>query len=470
MRKTKIICTIGPASDSEETLGKLVEAGMNVARLNFSHGNHESHARTITRIRKVADEKNVPIAILQDLSGPKIRVGQIANEPILLEDGQRLTLTAEPGATGPDRVSIGYEKLPQDVEASDKLLLADGSITLQIESVSSLDINCIVLDGGELSSRKGITVPDRTLSVTAVTKKDQDDLAFGLAQGVDYVAMSFVRKWQDVEQIKKLIESEGYSVPVIAKIEKHEALQNIDEIINVADGIMVARGDLAVETPLEGVPIAQKTIIYKCNCQCKPVITATQMLKSMVDEPRPTRAEANDVANAVLDGTDAVMLSEETTIGKFPVEVVETMVRILTVTESSEAAAAQRVRHQFKKSIGIARAVSHAAFQMALDLDATAILTPTRSGSTARMISSFRPQRDLVALCPEAQVARQLNLIWGVHPLVGETFQNTEDMVQQSKDKALQAGLVQTGDTVVITAGVPKGETGTTNVIKAIVL
>lgn len=470
MRKTKIVCTIGPASDSVATLERLVDAGMNVARLNFSHGTHDSHKQAIERIRSVADRKGIAIAILQDLSGPKIRIGEIADEPIVLQDGQTFTLTSEHDVTGPERVTVGYEMLPQEVKQGDPILLADGAIELVVARIKGADIICKVVDGGELSSHKGVSVRGRTLSLASMTEKDEQDLKFGLEQEIDYIAMSFVRRAADVETLKQLMQTLGQTVPVIAKIEKHEALANIDEIIEAADGIMVARGDLAVETPLETVPLAQKAIIRKCNRICKPVITATQMLKSMVDNPRPTRAEANDVANAVLDGTDAVMLSEETTIGKYPVDAVETMVKIIAAIEGSEEAEALRFRHEPGKPTSIARAVSHAACQMARDIEARAILTPTRSGSTARMVSSYRPRRAIIALSPTPQVVRQLNLIWGVQPLLSSTFQNSEDMIQQSKDKALQEGLVSKGDSVVVTAGVPKGTPGTTNLIKAEVL
>lgn len=470
MRKTKIVCTIGPASDSLEILENLIDAGMNVARLNFSHGTHEGHGRVIARVRGAAERKRAPIAILLDLSGPKIRIGQIKGEPILLKTGQRFILTSEKGASGPERVSVNYDTLPHEVHPGDQILLADGSVELVVDKVRNNDIVCEVVDGGELSSNKGINLPSCSLAVAALTEKDKADLEFGLGQEIDYIAMSFVRRRQDVEQLKAAIAAKEKCVPVIAKIEKHEALNNIDEIVQAADSLMVARGDLAVETPLEKVPLAQKMIINRCNRACKPVITATQMLKSMVTEPRPTRAEANDVANAVLDGTDAVMLSEETTIGTYPVLTVQTMVKIICATEASEAAAAERSRHPVDAPNSVAHAVSHAACQLALELDAAAILTPTRSGSTARMISSYRPRLPIFAFSPDPQVVRRLNLVWGVHPILAHKFLDTEDMIQQAKDRALQNELVTFGDTVVVTAGVPMGKPGTTNLIKTEVL
>lgn len=467
MRRTKIVCTVGPASDNPETLAALIDMGMNVARLNFSHGDHESHGRTIKLIREIAERKGKPIALLQDLAGPKIRTGNIDDAPIVLHAGDEFILTTDKSARGPNRVYMNYEKLPQEVEPGDPVLLADGSVELVVERVNKNDIVCKVVDGGELSSRKGINVPGRSLSIAALTEKDKDDLAFGLEQDLDYVAMSFVRRKEDVTQIKSIIAAKGKRIPVIAKIEKHEALQNIDEILEAADGLMVARGDLAVETPLERVPLEQKMIIRKCNRAGKPVITATQMLKSMVDEPRPTRAETTDVANAVLDGTDAVMLSEETAVGSYPADAVETMVKIIKATEASEIAKTDRPEYTHDLPISIARAVSHAAFSMARDLDAAAILTPTRSGSTARMISSYRPRRPIIAISPDPAVVRRLNLVWGVHPLLAHTFLNAEDMISQAKDKAQFDGLVKAGDTIVVTAGVPVGEPGTTNLIKA---
>ena len=470
MRQTKIVCTIGPASDSEEVLGKLMDAGMNVARLNFSHGTHEQHHTVIERIRKVATERDNPIAILQDLAGPKIRIRDFKEGSINLTPGETFTLTTEDIAGDKSRVSVTYSKLPQEVKADDVILLADGSIQLQVTKIDSSNIVCEVVIGGELSSKKGINLPGSSLSVEALTDKDRVDLKFGLEQNVDYVAMSFVRRQEDIQQITKIMRENKKPVPIIAKIEKHEAIENIDGILEVVDGIMVARGDLAVETPLETVPLAQKMLIRKCNQAGKPVITATQMLKSMVDNPRPTRAEANDVANAVIDGTDAVMLSEETTIGEYPVEAVETMIRIIEVTESSEQVEHQRFRHDYTESTSIAHAVSHAAYEMAKDLKAAAILTPTQSGSTTRMVSSYRPDQVIIALCPDETVVRRLNLIWGVYPFLADGYLTVEEMIEQAKDKALTSGLVNFNDVLVITAGVPIGIAGTTNLIKAEIL
>ena len=467
MRKTKIVCTIGPATDSDDTIGKLIDAGFNVARLNFSHGTHELHRESMDRIRKVSKEKDVPIAIMQDLAGPKIRTGTIRQGPIELQAGQTFTLACMPDVDEPNRVSANYANLSKEVEVNDQILLADGTIELRVKKVSGSDIICEIVIGGELSSHKGINLPGRSLAVDALTEKDKKDLIFGLENEVDYVAMSFVRRRQDVQQIKDIMQQKGVQVPVIAKIEKHEAIDNIDEILDIVDGIMVARGDLAVETPLERVPLVQKMLIKRCNRACIPVITATQMLKSMVDSPRPTRAEANDVANAVLDGTDAVMLSEETTIGHFPVEAVRTMDKIIRVTEDSRLTHWMEDEEVSKEPTSIGAAVSHAAYHMARDLKAAAILTPTQSGITPRMVSSHRPRQTIIAFSPEGKTVRRLNLVWGVHPLLADGYFTLDEMIEQAKDKALRLGLLGFGDTVVVTAGVPIGVAGTTNLIKA---
>jgi pyruvate kinase len=451
-------------------LEKLMKSGMNVARLNFSHGSHDDHGKIIQRIHAISEKKGTPIAVLQDLAGPKIRVGEFKDDTILLKSGQTFSLTTEDVPGDEQRVSITYAKLPKEVKTNDQILLADGSIELRVLKTDEKNITCQVLVGGELSSHKGINVPGGTLSVEAFTEKDRVDLEFGLDQGVDYVAMSFVRRQQDILRVKEVMARKEKFAPIIAKIEKHEALENLEEILQTVDGIMVARGDLAVETALERVPLVQKMLIQKCNQIGKPVITATQMLRSMVDNPRPTRAEANDVANAVLDGTDAVMLSEETTIGKYPVESVRTMAKIIEATESSEIASRPRNSSKIEEPTSIARAVSHASFEMAQDLKAAAIFTPTQTGSTARMVASFRPIQPIIALSPDPQVVRCLNLVWGVYPILVAEYCNSDEMVEQAKAAALNTGLVKKGDMVVITAGIPVGKPGTTNLIKAEIL
>ena len=470
MRKTKIVCTIGPASDSEKMLAELIDAGMNVARLNFSHGNHDEHGKVIERIRKISQQKNTSVAILQDLAGPKIRVGQFKSGSTTLKTGDEFILTAEPDIGEPNKISVTYSRLPQELHAKDQVLLADGSIELRVKEIKNDDVICEVIVGGELSSNKGINLPERSLAIAALTEKDRIDLKFGLEQGVDYIAMSFVRRADDISEIKKIMAAQKKYAPVIAKIEKHEALENIDDILKVVDGIMVARGDLAVETSLEKVPIAQKMLIKKCNQAYKPVITATQMLKSMVESPRPTRAEANDVANAVLDGTDAVMLSEETTIGAYPVKAVQVMAKIAQAAEESDLVQPHQLWPIVGQKPKIEQAISHAAFQMAKDLDAAAILTPTQSGSTAKMVSSYRPKQPVIAFSPDERVVRQLSLVWGVCPFYSGGYYNTVEMFEKVKDTALNAGLVKFGDTVVLTAGLSIGVPGTTNLLKAEVL
>ncbi|GAX63041.1 pyruvate kinase [Candidatus Scalindua japonica] len=470
MRRTKIVCTIGPASDSEDLLGKLIDAGMNVARLNFSHGTHGEHGATIRKIRSVSEKKQVPIAILQDLAGPKIRVGKVKDGSVCLEAGQTFILSNEDVLGDENKTFVSYPKLTAEVKAGNRILLADGSIELCVVKTDAKNVTCKVQVGGELSSHKGINLPGSSLSVQAFTEKDHKDLKFGLEQGVDYVAMSFVRSKEDIVRMKEFLKNINRQVPIIAKVEKHEALVKIDEIIDTVDGIMVARGDLAVETPLEKVPMVQKMLILKSNQKGKPVITATQMLKSMVENPRPTRAEANDVANAVLDGTDAVMLSEETTVGRYPVETVRTMAKIIEATESSRVLKHQYYRPDEEKPESIVSAVCHATSELSNDLKAMAILTPTQFGSTARMVASNRPNQVIIALSPDPVVVRCLNLVWGVYPILSDRYKNTEEMIEQAKEQALQSGLVKTGDVVVITAGILTDVAGSTNLIKVEIL
>lgn len=468
LRKTKIVCTIGPASESAAMLSKLIDAGLNVARLNFSHGTPDEHLRKIQTLRHLAKEKNVSIAILQDLAGPRIRTGSMP-KPVMLHEGEFFTLTARNVPGNEKEVSITYPSLPQEVKAGDTLLLADGSIELNVVEKTDNDMRCRVVVGAALGSNKGINLPFRSLSISGLTEKDKNDLIFGLQAGVDYVALSFVRSVADIQTVHEIMQAQGKKLPVIAKIEKHEALQDIDRLIEVADGIMVARGDLAVETALERVPLVQKMLIEKCNWAGKPVITATQMLKSMVEAPRPTRAEAADVANAVLDGTDAVMLSEETATGKFPERAVQVMDKIIRTTE--EQMGWRDIQTQTEKGrISITAAISHATVNIARDLGARAILTPTRSGSTARMVARYRPCVPILGLSSNAATVRQLALVWGVHPLLIDEFINSDEVIERAKQAALDVGSVQRGDVVVITAGLPQRAHSRTNLIKADVI
>ena len=463
MPGTKIICTIGPASDSLEGIHSLVEHGMNVARLNFSHGDRDTHLEKILRIRKASREAGRPVAVLQDLAGPKIRVGSVPEPGIFLRAGEHFVLTGEPVPGSRERVSISYPRLAEDVRPGDRILLADGLMEVIVRHVAGLEIHCEVVTGGLLTSRKGINLPEGTLQVPSLTEKDRKDLLFGLQHEVDYVALSFVRRAQDVIEVKELVKNQGLDTPVIAKIEKHEAVDEAEGILEASDGIMVARGDLGVEIPLERVPGIQKKLIRQANNRGKPVITATQMLRSMVDSPRPTRAEATDVANAVLDGTDAVMLSEETASGKYPLEALRFMVRILDAAEAS-------FPHtwylgQTPKGT-VSESVAHAACVLADHLGASAIVAPTSSGKTAAHVSRFRPRQRIVALSPNPSAVRRAALFWGCDPVHTETFGDNEDVTQASVHKALQHGRVSPGDLLVVTAGDPFWVPGSTNMIR----
>lgn len=463
MRRTKIVCTIGPASDSEAAIRKLMAAGMDVARVNFSHGTHEYHRVVIRRLKKVRKALKKPLAIVQDLQGPKIRIGSIAGNHAVLESGKTVVLTSN-RVPGDDRtISVSLRTLPDVVSPGHPILLADGRIELVVERVAPPHIHCRVVVGGALSSHKGINLPGSRLRVESLTPKDRRDLRVGLEEGVDAVALSFVRTAADVVATKRLIASLGHTTPVIAKIEKHEAVTDIDRILGAADAIMVARGDLGVEIELERVPLIQKMIIRKCNIAGKPVITATQMLARMVDNPRPTRAEAADVANAILDGTDAVMLSEETAMGAYPVEAVTMMDRI---ARSAERSLDPLVFEDLPMDPGTSDAISRAAHLIARDTAAAAIVTPTWSGSTACLVSRFRPKQPILASTPNDRALDFLALSWGVVPLKTSRSTNIEDMVRQTIRVARRAGLLTSGQNVVVTGGAPLQVTGTTNFIR----
>jgi len=467
MIKTKIVCTIGPASRSPDVLERLVLAGMDVARLNFSHGTQAEHGRMIADLRKIARRLGRPVAVLQDLAGPKIRIGPIRSGPVVLEPGAPFTLTARRVPGDMRTVSINYPAMVADVRKGDTLLLSDGSLELEVVAVDGRDIRCRVVIGGPLNSFKGINLPARTLRTPSLTAKDRDDLRFGLRNDVDYVAMSFVRSAGDIATVRRHMKRCGGSAPVIAKIEKHEALDALDAIVEAADGLMVARGDLGVEIPLEKIPRVQKDLIRRSREAGKPVITATQMLRSMVDSPRPTRAEVTDVANAILDGTDAVMLSEETAVGKYPVESVAMMARIAREAERIPSACDGLRPGGLDPLPGsLPGAVACAASSLAAGVRAAVIVTFTRSGSTARLVSRCRPEVPILALTPEERTRRQLALCWGVLPVLGEDLGRTDEMAAAALEAAKKAGLVRKGQTVVITAGVPTGVPGTTNLIK----
>lgn len=466
MRRTKIVCTIGPASESEEILDRLIQAGMDVARLNFSHGSHESHAEKFRQIRALAAAAGRPVAILQDLAGPKIRIGGLASGPITLRSGDKFVLTARDVPGSAAEVSISYKELPEDVRPGDTLLLADGALDMSVLRVDGPDIHCRVVTGGVLSSHKGINLPSRSIRAPILTAKDKLDLAFGLELGVDFVALSFVRSAADICVVRTFMDELGRSAPLIAKIEKHEALAEIDGILAAVDGLMVARGDLGVDIPLERVPRVQKLLIEKANRAGKPVITATQMLKSMVDAPRPTRAEVTDVANAILDGTDAVMLSEESAAGLYPVESLQTLDRIARETERDFPHRLWMRRFHPEGVCEPPQAVAHAACELAMRIDAAAILTCTRSGGTTRLVARTRPAQNVLAATPDEGVWRRLALTWGAEPLLTSLTESLEVMIAEALGAARAAGLTQPGDPVVITAGTHLTRSGSTNLIR----
>jgi pyruvate kinase len=470
MRRTKIVATIGPASSTPETIAQLIDAGMNVARLNFSHGTHEEHAHRITLLRAAAMRAGRPLALLQDLQGPKIRTGDLANhEPVPLLPGQRFSITTHEIEGSAERVSTTYTALPGDVRHGDRILLSDGLIELRVLGASADEVQTEVVYGGMLREHQGINLPGVKVSAPAVTEKDAADLEFGLAHDVDYVAISFVRRAEDVRDIKRRIAAAGKSTPVIAKIEKPEALEDLKEIVAVCDGIMVARGDLGVEMPAEQVPLVQKRLISAANDAGIPVITATQMLESMIQNPRPTRAEASDVANAILDGTDAVMLSGETANGKFPVEAVRTMARI---AEAAEVA----IRHpnlteepwELTDDGDIANAMSAAACAIVDSLAVKSIVAFTLSGSTARRVARQRPRVPIYAFTPSQQVYQRMSLVWGVLPLLSPFVDRLDNLGDLVVKMLLETGLSTSQDMVVMTGGHPLPARGATNFVKVL--
>jgi pyruvate kinase len=473
MRRTKIVCTIGPATNSEERLELLIRAGMNVARLNFSHGTQDEHAIVIERTRKIAARLGCPIAILQDLQGPKIRTGQLeGGQPVMLNDGANITITTRPIIGNAQIVATTYKPLPQDVKAGDRILLDDGLLELRVLNCDQADVQCQVVHGGLLKEHKGINLPGVAVSAPALTEKDRDDLKFGVMHEVDYVALSFVRKPQDILDAKHLIRQFQVeqvaakptlvNIPLIAKLEKPEAVARLDEILQVVDGVMVARGDLGVELAPEKVPLIQKRIISRCNDLGLPVITATQMLESMITNPRPTRAEASDVANSVLDGTDAVMLSAETATGAYPIEAVQMMVRIALETEAGDRTA----RQPQCKHLTQAHAVSHAARALTEEASVQAIVVFTRSGTSAHLISKDRPRTPILAYTPSERVYRQLALWWGVWPHALQMQGTTEDLIAVVDQRLQDDKLVQRGEHVVIMGGMPVASKAHTNFVK----
>ena len=467
MRKTKIVCTIGPSCDNEDTLTQMCMAGMNVARLNFSHGSHEEHLKKIELIKRVRRQLNMPIAIMLDTKGPEIRLETFENGKVQLKKGQTFTLVTQSVVGNAERASITYPDLPRDIREGTTILIDDGLVEMTVRSLTAGEIVCIVNNDGMISDRKSVNVPDVDLSMPYLSPKDREDIAFGVKNGVDFVAASFTRTAEDILDVRKLFSALGRTnVSIIAKIENMQGVQNIDEILRVSDGIMVARGDLGVEIPLEKVPVIQKMLIHKAYSSGKQVITATQMLDSMMKNPRPTRAEAADVANAIYDGTSAIMLSGETAAGQYPVEAVQTMARIAMCAEADI-----NYRKRFKErdtdlTPDVTNAISHATCTSAHDLGAAAILTVTKGGRTARMISKYRPSCPIICCTTDETVCRQLNLSWGVIPLMIEEATNTDDLFERAVQAGEDAGLLHDGELVVMTAGVPLGISGTTNLMK----
>ncbi len=466
MRKTKIICTIGPASEDVEILTRLIKNGMNVARLNFSHGLHQEHQKRIENIREAARITDHPVAIMLDTKGPEIRTGTLSQGRIFLQGGQEFILTNRDVPGDERAVQISYTALPREVNPGDSILLSDGLINLQVKECSESDIICQVINGGELGERKGVNVPGVRIQLPFLSEKDRQDINFGIEQRVDIIAASFVRKAEDILEIRRILEEKDTDIFIIAKIESQEGVDNLEDITKVADGVMVARGDLGVEIPVEEVPLVQKAIIEKCAQIGKVVIIATQMLDSMIVNPRPTRAEVSDVANAIFDGADAIMLSGETAAGKYPVEVVETMARIAGRAEEVLPYQELLRKKRLQGSLTVTDAISYATCATAMNLGASAILTATRSGYTARMVAKYRPQAKIVASTPHEEVLRKLALVWGVYPVLIKDAEGTDALLDESINAALEKGCINKGELIVLTAGVPTGLSGETNLLK----
>ncbi|MED3933612.1 pyruvate kinase [Priestia megaterium] len=469
MRKTKIVCTIGPASESVEKLVELINSGLNVCRLNFSHGDFEEHGARIVNIREAAKQTGKTVGILLDTKGPEIRTNTMENGAIELEEGSEIIVSMTEVVGTTEKFSITYPGLIDDVHVGSKILLDDGLIGLEVLDINKIDgeIKTKVLNPGTLKNKKGVNVPNVSVNLPGITEKDASDIVFGIEQGIDFIAASFVRRASDVLEIRELLEKHNAAhIQIISKIENQEGVDNIKEILEVSDGLMVARGDLGVEIPAEEVPLVQKDLIKQCNALGKPVITATQMLDSMQRNPRPTRAEASDVANAIFDGTDAIMLSGETAAGSYPVEAVQTMHSIASRAE--QALNYSEILQQRSKQVGpsITDAIGQSVVHTALNLNASAIVAPTESGYTAKIVSKYRPQSPIVAVAANDSVARRLSLVWGVTPVVGERVNTIDDMLDHAVNDAVKTGVVAHGDLVVITAGVPVGESGATNLMK----
>lgn len=463
--RTKIIATLGPASNTVEVIEELIRAGMDIARLNFSHGSAEDHSIVISNVRTASRKAGKGIGILLDLQGPKIRIGKLENGVIKLEEGQEIIITTRDVPGNNKEVSTNYEGLPRDISEGAHILLDDGLLEFEVIKISGTDIHCKVIRGGDLSEKKGINVPETRLTLKSLTEKDREDLSTGIKENVDFIAISFIRDAGDVQSVKNILRQAGVSIPVIAKIEMPEAIDNLEEILGVADGIMVARGDLGVEISPENVPIVQKLIIRRCNEESIPVITATQMLESMIHNPRPTRAEASDVANAIVDGTDVVMLSGETAVGKYPVEAVAMMKRIAHATEDKLFELLTPDPDRIKVKGDPEHAVAHAVYYTAIDIKARAIVALTKSGGTACVISKYRPTIPIIGITHTEAIVRRLSLYWGVRGVMVEVIENTDAMIDIVEKRMLEEKLVERGDSIIITFGVPMGVAGSTNML-----
>ena len=467
MRKTKIVATLGPATKDVETIKRLIKAGMNTARINFSHGNHDSHTDVVNNLKAAREELGEPVALLLDTKGPEIRIKTFKNGDVKLKKGQKFTLTTDDVDGNENIVSVTYEELPNDVQVGSKILLDDGLIELRVAAIDGNNIECTVNNDGDLGDNKGVNLPETNVSLPSLTQKDIDDIKYGIKMEFDFIAASFVRTAKDVLEIRQVLEgNDGSHLQIIAKIENREGVENLESILEVADGIMVARGDMGVEIPPEEVPLIQKWMIEKCNMAGKPVITATQMLESMINNPRPTRAEANDVANAIFDGTDAIMLSGETAKGSYPVEAVKMMDRIARQTEGSLEYAQAMRQHGDKGVVNVTNAITYATHTIAADLNAACIVTVTKSGYSGRMVAKYRPNCTILVVATNNVVWRQMSLVWGVTAMTTGMVDSDDELFEVAGKCAMDSGLAKNGDLIVIVAGVPVGAAGTTNLVK----
>jgi len=471
MRRTKIVCTLGPSTDKEEVLRNLMKNGMNVARMNFSHGTHEEQKARLDMIKKLREELNLPVAALLDTKGPEIRIGDVEGGKLELKPGQEFTLTTEEMLGTEKKVTITYKELYKDVEPGDSILIDDGLIGMEVVRIDESDIVCRVKNGGFISNHKGVNVPGVELNMPFVSPKDLADIVFAVEQDYDFIAASFTRTAEDIMEIRKILQAHGgEKIHIIAKLENKQGVKNCEDILRVADGIMIARGDMGVEIPLEEVPVIQKELIRKAMHMGKPVITATQMLDSMMKNPRPTRAETSDVANAIYQGTSAIMLSGETAAGKYPIEALKTMVKIARRTEADVEYNQQFSVRTKGDTTNVTTAISHATCMTAIDLNAKAIIAVTRSGNTARMVSKYRPGCQIIACTPDERTWRQLNMVWGVAPILTKEEYSMEILLLHATEAAEENGYVKEGDVVVLTVGVPLGRSGNTNLLKATVV